>query len=59
MTVWMRTRSKFPFWSAPGEISNDGCWVLVDDCWLYTGSTLLELLAQVVGEWRNDRHMVG
>ena len=47
------------FWSPPGEISRDGCWVCFESCFMFTGSSLLGLLWQVVTEWRNERHLIG
>ncbi len=47
------------WYSPPGEISKDGCWVAASDCWLYTSPTLLRLLWVVFRELKQDQHLVG
>jgi hypothetical protein len=43
-----------------GVISGGPCWVAVDDAgYLYTGLTLLELVVDMIVNWRSDRSLVG
>lgn len=56
----MRLRiSKYVLCTSPaGEISKKGCWVFLDsDGWLYIHDSFWGLLKQVIGEWRNDKHI--
>lgn len=55
-----RSAKKMRIWySSPGEISANGCWVGTHSCYLYTHDKLLGLLWQIITEWKNDRHVVG
>lgn len=46
-------------WSPPGEISGEGCWVIVGESHLYIAGTWLGVVWLAVTEWCHDRHLVG
>jgi hypothetical protein len=48
-----------PWWSPPGETSEDGQWFWSRNGWLYNADTLIVLLWVVLTEWEHDRHLVG
>lgn len=43
----------------PGVISENSCWVITYQCWLHTGVSLIDVLWNVITEYKNDRHLVG
>ena len=43
----------------PGVISPNSCWVLIYDCWMYTGDTVFQLTKTVVKNWKSDKYIVG
>ena len=45
------------FWSPPGEISENGCYVCYHHIYMYTGATLWDLLRDMVGNWKSDRNL--
>lgn len=46
-------------WSPPGEISEDGCWVIWHREFMYIASSRLGVLWQFLTEYGHDRHMIG
>ena len=51
-------RGDLPFWSPPGEISKNGCWVWFNGCWMYDGDTFFELVKNTIIGWKDDRNLV-
>ena len=46
-------------WSKAGEISENGCWCLWCDGYLYTHDTWYQCVWLAIREWKHDRHMIG
>jgi len=42
-----------------GVISEEETWVCLCEGYLYTGSSLEDLIEVLNTEWKNDRHLVG
>ena len=42
-----------------GMISEGPIWILFEDCYMYTDSSLVRLVWIVLTQWRHDRHLVG
>lgn len=47
------------YYSKPGEISPDGCWIITHSYYLYTHDTLLGVIWTFLTEYKNDWHIVG
>ncbi len=47
------------FWSPPGEMSEDGCWVLIHHEYMYIGNTVISCLWKALTGWNADKHLVG
>jgi len=47
------------FKEPPNVISKDSVWVCFHGMYMYTGSSLVKLLKQIVFEWKKDKHLVG
>lgn len=43
----------------PGVVSKNACWLLLHDCWLYSGETVVELLGDISKNWKKDRALIG
>jgi hypothetical protein len=48
-----------PLYSPPGEISDQGCWTIVSEGYLYVGNTLKEVCRVFNEEYQEDQHLVG
>lgn len=48
------------FWKEEsGVISEDACWCVYHEGYLYTAPTFVELLRVMTQEYRSDSHLVG
>ncbi len=43
----------------PGIISENECYMIIADEYLYSGDTVEECIWEVMLEWKNDKHLVG
>jgi hypothetical protein len=47
------------FQEEPGIISENACYVIFADGYMYSGDTVEECIWEMLLEWKNDKHIVG
>lgn len=47
------------FQTKPNIISENSCYVIFADEYMYSGDTEQEVIWQMILEWKEDKHMVG